>query len=85
MTSQFQKDALKEINRLEKKIHKTIADHENEISELKSYIHILEKQQEPDGVSVNDILAEADKAMKRFNARLRKEGEKHAKQKQSKG
>lgn len=70
---------------MEKKIQKTIADYENEIGELKSYIHILEKQQEPDSISVDDILAEADKAMKRFNARLRKEGEKYAKQKQSKG
>ena len=37
------------------------------------------------GVPINRILQEAEDAMKRYSEKLRKKGEKYAKQKQSKG
>tara|TARA_R100000808_G_scaffold24947_1_gene59737 strand:+ start:1839 stop:2039 length:201 start_codon:yes stop_codon:yes gene_type:complete len=54
--------------------------------ELNDYIAALESEKivRTKSNNVNKILSEADEALKRYNMKLKKEGEKYAKQKQSK-
>tara|TARA_R100000152_G_C6673448_1_gene109179 strand:- start:313 stop:507 length:195 start_codon:yes stop_codon:yes gene_type:complete len=61
---------------------------QNQINNLTERIYKLENpslyEDKGIGVPINRILQEAEDAMKRYGEKLRKKGEKYAKQKQSK-
>ena len=84
MEKQIEK-ALEKIKELELKLN----SYANKLKEKDNYIFNLENNAINSNInnmnSVNHILIEADEAMKRNVAKIRKECEKYAKQKQSKG
>ena len=83
MEKQMEK-ALEKIQELELKLN----NYSNILKEKDNYIFNLENNAINSSVSnissINHILLEADEAMKRYVAKMRKECEKNAKQKQSK-
>ena len=82
----FQEKAIAEIEDLKIQLRLQTKKFQQKIQDLNEYITVLENEKSKNTKSnkVNKILAEADEALRRYGLKLRKEGEKYAKQKQGK-